>query len=457
MNFHDVLLREIKVGERFRKDYGDIEALKESITRYDGCLEPILLDRDNNLLAGGRRFRAHQELNRPRIHALYIDEVDEIKAREIELEENIQRKDLEWDERVRLTEEIHKLKLARYANQTEPALPSTSHNFTGTITEDGVEGRILPIREVPVWNQTKTAELLGVDQSRVSRDLALAACLDIMPELKECDSVSDAFRRIDRRLEELEREWDMRRLKKAGHVEDRGQIIHGDCLVELEKLPDKFADCIIIDPPYGVLQPGGIGRYENLHFDDDPVAAMAHLRLVAKELQRVAKDNAHIYVFFGIKMWVETKGIFDSLGFDVDPIPLVWVKNTGSVVDWDFRYANQWEPILFISNRTRRLNQKRSGGNVFIYDSVPSSARTNIAEKPIELIKELIELSTVPGELVLDCYAGSGVVAAAAKSLGRKFWVCEKDQDQWNGINVRLAKVHSPNSTNSNVIVEEIG
>ena len=433
-NYHDVPLENIIVGERFRQDYGDIEGLKRSIERFGLAFEPVLLDRENNLLAGGRRHRAYTELGRPSIPAIYIDEVDDLLAREIELEENIQRKELTWQEVCDLTSEIDALKKAKYAGHIAPASTGeTSHSPTD-------EDRQRAVRSVEGWTQTNTADLLGVHPATVTRKLFLARAMEVMPELRDEDSESQALRKIDRRLEDLERELGYRQLKRQGKLEAEGQVLLGDCVELLEKLDDQSIDCIIIDPPYGVLEGANAGHYEQ-HFDDDPVTAMRTLQMAAKQLARVAKPNAHIYVFFGIKMWEQTRAIFTNLAFDLDPIPCVWVKSTGSVVDWDFRFANTWEPLLFISNRTRRLNFKRS--NVFVFDSVPNNLRANIAEKPVDLISELLRLSTNEGDLVLDCFAGSGVVGVAAKMLKRRFILMEKDESQWNEIQIRLANVNS--------------
>ncbi len=430
-NYHEVLITNIAIGDRFRVEYGDMDGLKRSIEKF-GLLEPIILDRENNLLAGGRRLRAHTELSRDRIPALYIDEVDDVLAREIELEENIQRENLTWQEVADLTKEIHELKTRKYAGQMAPANPEIQ---SSEILSD--DDRARAARLVPAWTQNNTADLMGESPRSTGRRLFLSRAMEIMPELRDEESESQAIRKIDRRLEELERELAFRQLKASGKLEaETGQVWLGDCCELLEKIEDASVDCIIIDPPYGVLEAGGTGRYDQ-HFDDDPVSAMRTLALAAKELARVAKPNAHIYIFFGIKMWTQTRGIFDNLAFDVDPIPLVWVKTTGSVVDWDFRYANYWEPILFITNRTRRLNYKRP--NVFVFDSVPNNERSNVAEKPLGLIQELIKLSTSEGDLVLDCFAGSGVVGVAAKSLKRRFILIEKDQNQWNEIQLRLS------------------
>ncbi len=148
-NYHEVLIANIVIGERFRVEYGDMDGLKRSIEKF-GLLEPIVLDRENNLLAGGRRVRAYAELGRERIPALYIDEVDDVLAREIELEENIQRENLTWQEVADLTKEIHELKTRKYAGQMAPARedissgPFMSDEERQKSTEAGRKFRILP-------------------------------------------------------------------------------------------------------------------------------------------------------------------------------------------------------------------------------------------------------------------------------------------------------------------------
>jgi ParB-like chromosome segregation protein Spo0J len=88
-----VFIEDIRVGERRREDFGDIEGLAASIEKY-GLFHPIILDDKNGLLAGERRLIACQKLGWKEIPArLYSDLTDEEKA-EIELEENLRRKDL---------------------------------------------------------------------------------------------------------------------------------------------------------------------------------------------------------------------------------------------------------------------------------------------------------------------------------------------------------------------------
>lgn len=87
------LLSSISVGDRRREDLGDIDGLAASIARY-GLLHPIVVDDDGNLIAGGRRLEACRRLKWDEIPVTWLGDLSEAERREIELEENLRRKDL---------------------------------------------------------------------------------------------------------------------------------------------------------------------------------------------------------------------------------------------------------------------------------------------------------------------------------------------------------------------------
>jgi len=90
----------IVVGERRRQEMGDIDALAGSIERY-GLLHPVVVDAEHHLVAGGRRLEACRRLGWPHIDVRDMGELTEAERREIELEENLRRKDLTEYERSR--------------------------------------------------------------------------------------------------------------------------------------------------------------------------------------------------------------------------------------------------------------------------------------------------------------------------------------------------------------------
>ena len=98
----------IKVGTRFREELGDIESLAQSIEN-EGLINPITVDQDYNLLAGGRRLHAVMFLKWPSITANIMQIDSEGDLRIIELIENIQRKELHWSEQAKLVSRINDL------------------------------------------------------------------------------------------------------------------------------------------------------------------------------------------------------------------------------------------------------------------------------------------------------------------------------------------------------------
>lgn len=98
----DIPLTEITIGERHRKDLGDIAALAVSIQEV-GLLHPIVVTGDYTLIVGRRRLAAFAHLERETIPALVVDLDQPLKA---ELDENDQRKDFTPSERVGIAEAI---------------------------------------------------------------------------------------------------------------------------------------------------------------------------------------------------------------------------------------------------------------------------------------------------------------------------------------------------------------
>lgn len=94
-----IRIDEIKINEkkRIRKENGDLSILMRSMSKY-GLLQPIILDKSYNLLAGYRRFLSAKQLGWSNIDAVVIDVKDRLARIEIEIDENLARKDFTYDE-----------------------------------------------------------------------------------------------------------------------------------------------------------------------------------------------------------------------------------------------------------------------------------------------------------------------------------------------------------------------
>lgn len=109
---------QIEVGERRREDMGDVQGLADSIAKY-GLLHPIVVDDKNRLVAGGRRLEACRLLGWEEIEAWSLGELSERQLREIELEENLRRKDLTEKEYTKNFIELAEIKAEQLRKEAE--------------------------------------------------------------------------------------------------------------------------------------------------------------------------------------------------------------------------------------------------------------------------------------------------------------------------------------------------
>lgn len=92
-----VEIESIVIGKRIRASVGDLSPLMESLRKH-GQLCPILINRRSVLIAGNRRLESARRLGWKRINAVVVDRDAERETLALEIEENVQRKDLRPEE-----------------------------------------------------------------------------------------------------------------------------------------------------------------------------------------------------------------------------------------------------------------------------------------------------------------------------------------------------------------------
>jgi site-specific DNA-methyltransferase (adenine-specific) len=93
--------------------------------------------------------------------------------------------------------------------------------------------------------------------------------------------------------------------------------------------------------------------------------------------------------------------------------------------------------VLFCYKGHRALN-KKGESDVITLPRVAPQKKQHPTEKPTQLLRYLIEQSTVPGELVIDPFAGSGSTLIAAFECKRQGWGCEIDKEYFDKIVVKI-------------------
>lgn len=223
-------------------------------------------------------------------------------------------------------------------------------------------------------------------------------------------------------------------------------LFNQDCLEVLHSLPDESIDLIVTDPPYTTTPRGNAGNsggmlQKKINKDGK---VFAHNNITAREyapdFYRLLKDGSHCYIMTNHIHLIEFLNTFTDLRTDEErkqgkkPYGFHFIKsliwNKGNKIQGQF-YMSQFEYILFF--RKGRGIKINNCGTADILD-VPNK-KTKAAdgknlhdtEKPVELMKILIENSSQPNQIVLDPFAGIGGVPRACIQSGRKCVACEID------------------------------
>ncbi len=104
-----VRIGEIQIKKRIRKDLGNLNELAESMNIH-GLMNPIVITRDHMLIAGQRRLASAKKLGWEKIEATIVDAPTKIDKLEMEIEENIHRKDFTANEIVDAYSKLEQLK-----------------------------------------------------------------------------------------------------------------------------------------------------------------------------------------------------------------------------------------------------------------------------------------------------------------------------------------------------------
>ena len=368
---------------------------------------------DFQLVAGYRRLLA-TALNKYRtIEANFREDLDEFQAKEIELDENLRRENLPWQDEVRAKSALLELRSRLYGDS---------------------------VRDV--------AAHIGEAKSQTWEDAKLAKAMEVIPELANAKNKTQAQNKLRLlvRREALTAKAEERQASTAVASNIAGKVKLGDCLTITKEWASGIIDCVITDPPYGISLDEGETKKGSPHptiYADDHYDIMDLTARVASEAFRLLRENTHAYFFFDIKAYGNILRMLSVVGFTVDPIPLLWVKpGPGQVNHPDSRWGSGYEACFFCRKGNRAL-LKQGQSNVLAHDPVPSGKKIHPVEKPTSLIRQLIESSTAPGEVILDFFGGSGSTGEAALQTGRNFLICERDPAFHQGIVDRLEAASS--------------
>ena len=400
----------IWLDERFRKDMGDITSLAYSVKTH-GIIQPLAVNRtegpsgeEYKLLAGGRRYAACTRAGIANIPVrIYPEQLDAYHSRIIELEENVQRKDLTYIEDVTLKKEIHEL----YEHIHGGKKVSTSQDAEG-------------------WSVRDTAKMLGKSHGGVIGDIKLAKAIEGFPDLEwdKCKNKSEASKMLEKFQNRILRADLIERAQGIMKKEDKklsDAYIVGDFFEHAKQLPKKSFNLIEVDPPYGInlkeikSNAEGLDVYNEV--DGDEYELFLH-NLISQCWELLSNDGWLIF-WFAPDPWLET--VYQTLidvGFKTRRLTAMWIKPTGQTHKPDKYLANSCEQFFYASKGEAQINvDKRGRSNLFHFSPVPPAQKVHPTERPVELMKEILSTFVMEGSRVLVPFAGSGNTLIAANQL----------------------------------------
>ena len=240
------------------------------------------------------------------------------------------------------------------------------------------------------------------------------------------------------------------------------QVIHGDSIAILRKLPPRSVDLVFADPPYNLQLSGELWRPNMTKVDaaddawdqfgdgdEDPLVSFAEYDAFTRKwltaVRRVMKDSATLWVIgsyhniyriatmlLDMEFWI----LNDIVWIKANPTPqmkgvrfcnaheiLLWVKKTKSQSEITFNYKG-----LKAGNEDKQM---RSDWYIPLCSRSErltiDGEKAHSTQKPEALLHRIISATSRPGDVVLDPFCGTGTTAAVAKRLGRHFITMDRE------------------------------
>lgn len=221
------------------------------------------------------------------------------------------------------------------------------------------------------------------------------------------------------------------------------QLLNDDVRRVLPTLPDCSIDCIITDPPYRTISGGAgpseghrrpvgvISKNDGKVFEHNDIGFDEYL----PDLFRVLTGPGHMWIFTNEMNRRAMEDAILSAGFRIHGLG-GWVKNTCNPNRWGMKNC---EPFFLCRKGPARAFYT-PGLKQFIHrDNV--RGKTHPTEKPVDLMRDMICASSVPGQTVLDPFMGSGATGVAAMVTGRRFVGIELDTSYYDTAVSRITRM----------------
>ena len=344
-----------------------ITKLRSSLREF-GFVNPVIIDRDFNVIAGHGRLMAAKEEHITEVPCVFVDYLTEAQKKAYILADNRYAMDAGWDEDM-LRVEIEALQ--------------------GMDFDLGLTG----------FDEKELADLFATDDEPEEDDFDEDTALQAEPFVKKGDL------------------W----------LLGKHRLLCGDSTKpdDVDLLMDgKQANVCITDPPYACNYTGGTGMKimnDNLKGEE----FYSFLLAAFKNAYAHLADGAAIYIFHSDAEKVNFFNATVAAGFHYSTT-CIWVKNALVIGRMDYQMRH--EPIIYAFKDTakHKFYGDRKQTTIWEFDK-PNKSKLHPTTKPLPLIAYPMKNSSQVNGIVLDLFGGSGSTLMAAEQLDRMAYLMELD------------------------------
>lgn len=435
----------------------DTKGLVDSI-RLHGVIQPIIIELLSEpigealyrLVAGERRCAASAELGLADVPARFAEDLSPTESQILELEENVKRQDIAWQDMVRSAARIHALYLELDPEWTQAETSEAIAGNEGNLSmwlqvarhmeEDRIAGastareawNILQRRQQRAHGEA-LQEILDTTVEMLDGRGALAGAEGITPP---------ATRSLVLPSGQPAAPFDPAEAARAALSNNVAltldlPILHQSFLDWAPTYSGPKFNLIHCDFPYGinVFDGGQAGPDRHGSYADGEDVYWTLIESLCTNFDRIASVSCHLLFWYSMNHHERTLAMFRKLlpGLQFLPHPLIWVKsdNAGIVADTRRRPRHVYETCLMASRGGRNI--VRVVADAY---SAPTDKRFHVSTKPEPMLRHFLSMLVDENTTLLDPTCGSGSALRAGEDLGAK-QVLGMDLDEEN---VRAAR-----------------
>lgn len=229
------------------------------------------------------------------------------------------------------------------------------------------------------------------------------------------------------------------------------ELINQNCFDFLKNLPNNSVDLFLIDPPYevsrdtnfqsGELKGDNTDRFRVSMDFGDWDNGFTGLDTVISEAYRVLKKGGTLICFYDLWKLTTLKEYFEKAKFKQLRF-IEWLKTNPVPLNSKTNYLTNAREIAILGVKGGRPTFHSEYDNgIYKYPICHDKGRFHPTQKPLALIEELIKKHSEEGDVVVDCFSGSGTTAVAASKTDRNFIGCELSKEYYDKSIKRLNEI----------------